>query len=232
MENLGNCAGLLDCRALFLDYIVNSALRAPSTDGQWHAWSCQRFTVFYHVAQLNKRRPLAVRSRTRDPPTIDILTPQTRHVPRSQKDPGSWIPRIQDPRYWSILDLIFSFSLVILEILYPATPTLLWDPRDPGSWTEKILLDPGDPGSSLRALSRDLADLGSHTTICLCIFWRSLTYNVIFFLFPISISRLNLSTVNVFSHVFNQPFRWLENKFTLLVPPHLFYYRGVVTRMW
>ena len=30
---------------------------------------------FYHVAQLKRRRPLAARSRTFDPPTIDILTP-------------------------------------------------------------------------------------------------------------------------------------------------------------
>ena len=34
-----------------------------------------------------------------------------RHVQRSQKDPRSWIFRIQDTRSWRILDPIFSFSL-------------------------------------------------------------------------------------------------------------------------
>ena len=90
-------------------------------------------------------------------------------MPGSQKDPGSWIPRIQDPRSWRILDLIFSFSLGILEILDIATAALPWDPTDRGSRTEKIFLDPGDPGSSLGKLWWDLADLGSYTTICHCI---------------------------------------------------------------
>ena len=67
------------------------------------------------------------------------------------------------------MDLIFSFSLGILEILDPVTATLPWDPRDLGSRTEKILPDPGDPGSSLGKLSWDLADLGSYTTTCHCI---------------------------------------------------------------
>ena len=67
-----------------------------------------------------------------------------RHVPRSQKDPGSWISRIQDPGCWRILDRIFLFSHGVLEILDPVT-TLPWDPRDLGSLRENILLDPGDP---------------------------------------------------------------------------------------
>ena len=54
----------------------------------------------------------------------------SRHLPRSQKDPVSLIPSIQDPRSWGILDLILSFSLHILEILDPVTETLLWDHRD------------------------------------------------------------------------------------------------------
>ena len=45
---------------------------------------------------------------------------------------------ILDPRSWMILDLIFSFSLVILEILDPVTAAFPWDPTDPGSRTEKI----------------------------------------------------------------------------------------------
>ena len=56
------------------------------------------------------------------------------------------------------MDLIFSFSHGVLEILGPVTATL---PRDLGSRTEKILLDTGDPGSSLGMLSWDPADLGS-----------------------------------------------------------------------
>ena len=83
-----------------------------------------------------------------------------RHVPRSQSDPGSWISRIQDPRSWGILDLIFSFSLGILEILDPVLDRILdhvkdpvTDPRDLGSRTERITLDPGDSGSSLGKLS-------------------------------------------------------------------------------
>ena len=46
-----------------------------------------------------------------------------------------------------MLDLTFSFSHGILEILDPVTATLPWDPKDLGSRAEKILLDPGDPGS-------------------------------------------------------------------------------------
>ena len=76
------------------------------------------------------------------------------------------IRNLQDPRSFGILDLAFSFSLGILEILDPVLP---WDPRDLRSRPEKILLDPGDPGSSLCELSWDLADLGSYTTICHCI---------------------------------------------------------------
>ena len=57
-----------------------------------------------------------------------------RYVPRSQKYPGSWISRIQDPESSGILDLIFSFPYGILETLDSATATLPWDPTDPGSW--------------------------------------------------------------------------------------------------
>ena len=115
------------------------------------------------------RRPLSgLRESMQDlEGTIEGL--RGRHVPRSQKDPGSWISRIQDPRSWSILDLVFSFSLGILDILDPVAAKLLWDPRDLGSLIEKILLDPGDPGSSLCELPWDLTDIGSYTMICHCI---------------------------------------------------------------
>ena len=76
-----------------------------------------------------------------------------KHVPRSQKDPRSWISRIQDPRSWRIVDLIFSFSPGILEILDPVMAILPRDPRDLGSRIENIIMDPGDPGSSLSKLS-------------------------------------------------------------------------------
>ena len=83
----------------------------------------------------------------------------------SKKDPGSWIPRIQDPGSLKILDLTFSFYLGILEIFDPATVTLPWDPRGLGSRRGKILLDPGDPGSSLSKSSLDVADFGSYLAI-------------------------------------------------------------------
>ena len=67
------------------------------------------------------------------------------------------------------MDLVFSFSLGILDILDPVAAKLLWDPRDLGSLIEKILLDPGDPGSSLCELPWDLTDIGSYTMICHCI---------------------------------------------------------------
>ena len=89
----------------------------------------------------------------------------SRHVPRSQKDPGSWISRFQDPGSWRILDLIYSFFRWILKILDPVIVTFSRDPRDLGSWTDKILLDRGDPGSSLGKLSWDPADLGTYKTI-------------------------------------------------------------------
>ena len=88
-------------------------------------------------------------------------------MPRSQKRSG--ILDLQDPRSWSILNLAFSFSLEILEILDPVTATLPWGPRDLRSRPKKILLDPGDPGSKMCELSWDLADLVSYTTICHCI---------------------------------------------------------------
>ena len=88
--------------------------------------------------------------------------------PKKIRDPGSPGSRIQDLGV-GILDLAFSFSLGILQILNPVKATLPWDPRDLRSWTEKILLDPEDPGSNMCELSWDLADLGSYTTICHCI---------------------------------------------------------------
>ena len=52
----------------------------------------------------------------------------------SHKDPRSWIPNIQDPGSCRILDLIFSFSHGILEILDPTTQHCRGIPRtlDPG----------------------------------------------------------------------------------------------------
>ena len=63
------------------------------------------------------------------------------------QDLGFWIPSIQDPGSLRILDLTFSFSRGILEILDPVTATLLWDLRDLRSQTEKSywiqgILDP------------------------------------------------------------------------------------------
>ena len=81
----------------------------------------------------------------------------SRHVTRFQKDPKSWIPRIQDLRSRNILDLIFLLSLGILEILDPVTATMPWDPRDLEFRAEKTLF--WDPGSSLYMFSWDLADL-------------------------------------------------------------------------
>ena len=69
-------------------------------------------------------------------PLKKLRTLPSRHVPRSQKDPRFWIPRTQDPGSCWILDLIFSFSHGILEILDLVTTTFSWDPRDPGSRTK------------------------------------------------------------------------------------------------
>ena len=121
------------------------------------------------------------------------------------QDPRSWIHRIQDPGSCGILDLIFSFSHGILEILDPVTPTLLWDPRDPGSQTDKILPDPGDPGSSLSKLSWDLADLGSYTKIMSLYFDHPLHLMKFCFRFPIAMRYLNLSSVRNFNHTLIQP---------------------------
>ena len=71
---------------------------------------------------------------------------------RSKKDPGSGIYRIQHLGSWRTLDLIFSFSHGILEILDTVTATLPWDSRDLGSRTEKSfcwilgILDPARAG--------------------------------------------------------------------------------------
>ena len=73
------------------------------------------------------------------------------HLPRSQKDPRSGIPRIQDPVSYRILEPIFSFFRGILMILDPVTAILPWDPRDLlhcyGSYIVISSWDPGDPGS-------------------------------------------------------------------------------------
>ena len=138
--------------------------------------------------------------------TLLKSVPISRHVPRSQKDPRSWIPRIQDPGSCRILDLIFSFSHGILEILDHVTTTFPWDPRDLGSRTEKILLNPGDPGSSLSNLSWDLADLGSYTTIMPLYFEHPLHQVKFCFWFPISFRFLKLGTLNNFNHTLVQPF--------------------------
>ena len=148
-----------------------------------------------------------------------------RHVPRSQKDPRSWIPSIQDLGSCRILDLIFLFSHGMLEILDPVKTTLPWDTRDLGSRREKILLDPGDPGSSWSKLSWDLADLGAYTTKMSLYFEHPLHPMKFFFWFPISLRFLNLSTVNNFNYTLIQPFCvdlkasspcWFFNMFSII----------------
>ena len=67
---------------------------------------------------------------------IPIGRQVTRHVPRSQQDPESWVPELQDSGPWTILDLLFPFARGILEILDPVATTLMWDPIDLGYQTE------------------------------------------------------------------------------------------------
>ena len=67
-----------------------------------------------------------------------FTTSSGRHVPRSKKNPGSWISRIRDPGSCRMLDLTFSFSYGILEILDPVTATLPWDPKDLGSLANRF----------------------------------------------------------------------------------------------
>ena len=104
----------------------------------------------------------------------------TRHVPRSQKDPRSWISRIKDPGSCRILEPTFSFSHGILKIL--DLNGFLY--RDPGdlwscgywildfyvivgsrrSWIFIFLFlrwDPGDSGPETFAWSWDPGDLWS-----------------------------------------------------------------------
>ena len=152
-------------------------------------------------------------------------------MPRSQKDQGFWIPRIQDRRPGRVLDLISSFSLGIIEILDPVTATMPWDPRDLGSRTEKILLDLGDPGYSLGKLSWDLRGLGSCTTISP--YLEDPLHPMKFCLwFPISERCLNLRTVNIFNHILIQPFCVdLKTSSPCWFLHMFFYYRGVVGRM-
>ena len=82
-------------------------------------------------------------------------------MPRSQKHPESWTPRIRDLGASWILYL-FSFSHEILGVLDPVMAILSRDPRYLGSQsqTEKMSLDPVDPGSCLGKLSWDLTGLG------------------------------------------------------------------------
>ena len=89
---------------------------------------------------------------------IRSLTVSVRHMPKSPK--RSDILDSQDPGYWKILDLIFSFSRGILEIL-DFRATLSWYPKDIGSQTEKLLPDHEDPRSWLGKLSCGVTDLGS-----------------------------------------------------------------------
>ena len=111
----------------------------------------------------------------------------------------------QDPGSSRILDLIFSSSHRILEILDPVTATLPWDHRDLGSQTDKILPDLGDPGSSLSKLPWDLADLGSYTTIMSLDFDHPLHPMKFCFWLPIAMRCLNLSSARNFNHTLIQP---------------------------
>ena len=167
-----------------------------------------------------------------DTVTCLIYPVSSRHVPGSQKDPGSWIPRVQDPRSWRILDLIFSFSLGILEILDPATAALPLDPTDPESRTENIFLDPGDPRSSLGNLSWDLADLGSYTTMSLHL--EDSVHPIKFcFWFHISMRSLNLTTVKIFIHILIQPSCVdLKTSSPCWFLHMFFFYRVIVNRLW
>ena len=90
-----------------------------------------------------------------------LLIWHCRLVPRSHKDPGSRICKIQDSGSWRILD--------------PALQVLPKDPGDLGSWLLILLRDPGDlgfwlvilsrdPGSWLLILSVDPVDMIPHST--------------------------------------------------------------------
>ena len=107
-----------------------------------------------------------------------------RHVPKSQNDPGLWIPGTHDPGFWRILDIVFLFHNGILEILVPVTAALPWDPMYIESRTKGIMLGPGDPGSSLSKLLWDLADLLSYPTIMSLCFEHSLHPMKFGFWFP------------------------------------------------
>ena len=145
-------------------------------------------------------------------------------MPRYQKDPGSFIPKIQDPGSWRILNLIFSISRGILETFDPVTATLSWDPRDLGSLTEKMLLDLGildskiqdpniqdlgilDPGC-LGKLPWGLVDLVSPTTIMsMYLLLEDYLHPIKFRVwFPMSMRCLNLRTVQNFNHILIQTF--------------------------
>ena len=151
-----------------------------------------------------------------------------RRVPRSQKDPGSWIPRIQDLGSWSILDPIFLFSRGILEILDPAKAILPWGARDlvsrkkdsAGSWGSRIQFD-----KVVVIFCRSWILHNNNVTV----FWTSFTFNEILLLIPQIYALLKLEHCYEFQpHIESAILCWPENKLTLLVPPHVLYYRRVV----
>ena len=117
----------------------------------------------------------------------------------SKKDPGSWLPNIQDPGFWRILDLRFSLSRGILDILDHVSGTLSWYPRDLGSKTEKILLDPRDPGLGKIVMGSCGSWMLNNSYVSGS--RRYFTSNEILLLVPISMHYLSLSTVQNFNHI-------------------------------
>ena len=138
----------------------------------------------------------------------------------SQKDPRSWIHRIQDLGFWRILEPTFPFCRGILWILDPVAAKLSWDPRNIGSEAAWMSLDPGDPGSSLGRL-RDLADLGFCTVTTYCILKMLNIQRIFVVCFHIFVHCLSLNTLYEFQlNIDSAILCRLENKLTLLAPPH------------
>ena len=144
-----------------------------------------------------------------DPPRSGILDPQ---------DPGSDI--LEDLGSYIFLfsrDPILSrqYNHGILGILDLGQKRSCW------------ILDP--TLASYRGISQILDLTQQYATAPL----RPFTSNKTLLLVPHIYALLKLQHCLDFQpHMDSTILCWLENRLTLLVPPHVFYYRGVVNRMW
>ena len=150
--------------------------------------------------------------------------------PKNIRDPGSPGSRIRDLEELGSYIFIFSWDLRDLRSCHDNIAI-----GSKGSWISERKYSAWSWGSWIHL---EQVVVGSCRSWILhinniTVFWASLTSNEILPLVPHIYTLVNFDHHLEFqSHIDSSILCWLENKPTLLVSPHVSYYRWVVNRMW